>query len=39
MRSKDRFVLEAREAYWIKKYKTVKAKAVDVIEHGMNMKA
>ena len=39
VRSKDRFVLEAREAYWIKKYKTVKAKAVDVIEHGMNMKA
>ena len=39
VRSKDRFVLEAREAYWIKKYRVVKAKAVDVLEHGMNMKA
>ena len=34
VRSKDRFVLEAREAYWIKKYRVV-----NVLEHGMNMKA
>ena len=38
VRSKDRFVLEAREAYWIKKYRVVKDKAVDALEHGMNMK-
>ena len=37
VRSKDRFVLEAREAYWIKQYKAVKLQSVDVIEHGMNM--
>ena len=37
VRNKDRFVLEAREAYWIDKYKCVKTLGVDVIEHGMNM--
>ena len=37
VRSKDRFVLEAREAYWIKQYKAVKLQSVDVIEHGMNI--
>ena len=37
VRSKDRFVLEARERYWIDKYQTVKDKTVDVIEHGLNV--
>ena len=34
----DPFVLEARERYWIQKYQTVKDQAVDVVEHGMNIK-
>ena len=38
VRSKDRFVLEARERYWIGKYESVKVHAVDVIEHGLNLK-
>ena len=38
VRSKDRFVLEARERFWIEKYSVVKVKAADIIEHGMNMK-
>ena len=37
VRSKDRFVLEARERYWIDKYQTVKDKTVDIIEHGLNV--
>ena len=36
--SKDKFVLEAREAYWIDKYESVKTKPVDTIEHGLNLK-
>ena len=38
VRSKDRFVLEAREAYWIDQYKSVKNQPVDIIEHGLNLK-
>ena len=38
VKSKDRFLLEAREAYWIKKYEAVKLQDVEVIEHGMNLK-
>ena len=38
VRCKDRFVLEAREKYWIKKYQAVKTKGVEVIEHGLNLK-
>ena len=39
VRNKDRFVMEARESYWIKKYNSVKLKAVEVIEHGLNLKS
>ena len=38
VRSSDRFILEARESYWIKQYESVKSKPVDTIEHGMNLK-
>ena len=38
VRSRDRFVLEAREAFWIKQYDSVKKEAVEVIEHGLNIK-
>ena len=38
VRSKDKFILEAREEYWIKKYKCVKSQPVDCIEHGLNLK-
>ena len=38
VRSSDPFVLEARERYWIQKYQSVKDQAVDVVEHGMNIK-
>ena len=37
VRSKDRFIMEARESYWIKKYDTVKLEPVEVIEHGLNL--
>ena len=37
VRSRDRFVLEAREGYWIKKYQVVKVKEVETIEHGLNI--
>ena len=36
--SKDKFVLEAREDYWIKKYDCIKANSIHDIEHGLNMK-
>ena len=36
--SKDRFVQEARETYWIKKYDSVKLESFEVIEYGMNLK-
>ena len=35
--SRDQFVLEARESYWIKKYNSVKTKPVNQIEHGLNL--
>ena len=38
VRSKDRFVLEARESFWINKYDSVKKHAVTTIEHGLNIK-
>ena len=38
VRSSEPFVLEARERYWIQKYQSVKDQAVDVVEHGMNIK-
>ena len=38
VRSKDRFVLEARERFWIRKYEAVKTQAVEVVEHGLNLK-
>ena len=38
IRSKDKFVMEARESYWINKYKCVKEAASDTIEHGLNLK-
>ena len=38
VRSKDRFIVEARENYWIGKYNCVKMGAVDKIEHGLNVK-
>ena len=39
VRNKDRFVMEARESYWIKKYNSVKLKSLEVIEHGLNLKS
>ena len=38
VRSKDKFFIEARERFWIGKYQSVKDEAVEVIEHGMNIK-
>ena len=38
VRSSDRFVLEARESYWINKYSSMKTLTVNTVEHGMNMK-
>ena len=38
VRSNDRFILEARESFWIDKYKSIKNIPVDVIEHGLNLK-
>ena len=38
VRCRDRFVLEAREDFWIKKYEAVKSGEVDIIEHGLNLK-
>ena len=35
VRSSERFVLEARESYWISKYNSVKALPVNTMEHGM----
>ena len=37
VRSSDKFVMEAREAFWIKKYEAVKMGEVNQIEHGMNI--
>ena len=38
IRTKCRFVMEARERYWIKKYNSVKLLSVEEIESGLNMK-
>ena len=38
IRSKDKFVMEARESYWIDKYKSVKVTDSETIEHGLNLK-
>ena len=35
--TRDQFVLEARESYWIKQYKSLKNKPVNQIEHGLNL--
>ena len=37
-RSKHRFVLEARERFWIGKFESVKVHSVEVIEHGLDFK-
>ena len=36
--NKDKFVLEARENYWIRKYDCIRTNTVHEIEHGLNMK-
>ena len=36
--SKDKFVLEAREDFWIEKYCGVKKETNEKIEHGLNLK-
>ena len=36
--NKDKFVLEAREDYWIKRYDSVKTQLVEEVEHGLNLK-
>ena len=36
--TKDMFVLEAREAFWIRKYDCIKTNTVQEIEHGLNLK-
>ena len=38
VRSKDRFILEARERFWIGRYSAVKTQTVEVVEHGLNLK-
>ena len=38
VRNKCRFVLEARERFWIQKYNTVKLLSVEEIESGLNLK-
>ena len=38
VRSKCRFVMAAREKFWIRKYKSVKRLLVGDIESGLNMK-
>ena len=36
--AKDKFVLEAREDYWIEKYGSIKVNSNENIEHGLNLK-
>ena len=36
--SKDKFVLEAREDYWIERYVSLKTEQNEKIEHGLNLK-
>ena len=38
VRSSDRFVVEAREKFWIEKYDAVKLGEVNTIEHGLNVR-
>ena len=38
LRSKDRFIMEARESFWIEQYQSVKVQTAEVIEHGLNLK-
>ena len=37
--SKDPFVLDSRESYWIKQYESVKLNSNEVIEHGLNLRS
>ena len=37
VQNKDKFILEARESFWIEKYKCLKRKPVDQLEHGLNL--
>ena len=37
--SRDQFVLDARESYWIKKYNSVQLNSIETIENGMNIKS
>ena len=36
--SKDWFILEVREKFWIDRYGSVKTQTVEVVEHGLNQK-
>ena len=36
--SKDKFVLEAREEFWIERYYSLKMDTSEKIEHGLNLK-
>ena len=38
VRANCRFVMEAREKYWIDKYNSVKLLSVEEIENGLNLK-
>ena len=38
VRSKDKFILEARERYWMEQYKSIKQLSLLEIEHGLNLK-
>ena len=38
VRSKDKFILEARERYWMEQYKSIKQLSLQEIEHGLNLK-
>ena len=38
VRSRDRYILEARERFWIGRYSSVKTQTVEVDEHGLNLK-
>ena len=37
VRTQCRFVLEARERYWISRYQSVKVQSVHTIESGLNL--
>ena len=38
VRSKDRFILEARDRFWIGRYSSVKIQTVEVVEDDLNLK-